>query len=57
MSEVTFKITKEEAQFILNAVAQFPYAQTVNLIDKLVEQTNESLSSNNSQIDLTNKSK
>lgn len=57
MSEVTFKITKEEAQFILNAVAQFPYAQTVNLIDKLVEQTNGSLSSNNSQIDLTNKSK
>ncbi len=44
MSEViTFNLEKQEAEFILTAVAQLPYVQSAGLIAKLQQQAQESI--------------
>ena len=35
------ELTKEEINFILQALAQLPYAQVVGLIQKVISQTEE----------------
>jgi hypothetical protein len=35
------ELTKEEVNFILQALAQLPYAQVAGLIQKIASQTNE----------------
>jgi hypothetical protein len=41
--EITFVVTVEEANLILNAVAQLPYAQVASLVAKLREQAEPQL--------------
>jgi hypothetical protein len=43
MAEIKFTLSKEEAEFVLNALAQLPYAQSAGLINKLQQQAQESL--------------
>ena len=43
MQEITWKITKNEADLILNTVAQLPYNQCFTVIEKLQKQANEQL--------------
>ncbi len=38
MDNITFTLTVEESNLMLNALAQMPYAQVVGLIGKLREQ-------------------
>jgi len=43
MNEIKFSLIKEEAELLLNALAQLPYAQSANLIAKLQQQAQESI--------------
>jgi len=43
MAEITFNLEKNEAELILNALAQLPYAQSAGMINKLQQQAQESL--------------
>lgn len=41
--EITFNLERQEAELILNALAQLPYAQSANIINKLQQQAQECL--------------
>jgi hypothetical protein len=43
MQEITLKVTVQEANTILNTIAQLPYNQCFELIGKLQKQANEQL--------------
>lgn len=43
MSEITFNLTRQEAELVINAVAQLPYIQSAKLIDTLQNQARVSL--------------
>ena len=41
MSELIFKLTKEESQIMLNALTKEPYENVFKLINKIQEQVSE----------------
>lgn len=41
--ELTLKLTQDEAQIVLNAIAKEPYADVVNVINKIQKQAGEQI--------------
>lgn len=50
--EIVFTVSKAEAEFILNSVAQMPYVQSAKLIDKLQQQALKYLTPNQSETEV-----
>ena len=51
MDEMTFKMAKGEAQFMLDALAKEPYEKVFALINKIQEQASEQMAQGAEQAD------